>query len=114
MNQSINIKTTIPLTIIGLILFISSIKPILAHSGHDHSQTEPKTTTIEPENILSSPPPETKQTQEKENKTINVTLQETKQFNFIPQPSEIIFLLLVANPIMLKIIKHKLNQQESL
>ncbi|MGK7942418.1 MAG: hypothetical protein AB4062_20120 [Crocosphaera sp.] len=110
MNQLTNRKITISLTIIGLILFVLSIKPILAHSGHDHSQPEPKTTKIEPENTQSSPPPETQQSQEKENQTINVTLQETKQFNFIPQPSEIIFLLLVANPLILKIIKQKLSQ----
>ncbi|EAZ88267.1 hypothetical protein [Crocosphaera chwakensis] len=108
MNRLPHKITTITITFISLITLVSSIKPILAHSGHDHSQPESQNTKIEEENILSSPTSETKQPQKLENKTINVTLQETNQLNFIPQTSEIIFLLLVASPVVLKIIKQKL------
>ncbi|WP_107667000.1 hypothetical protein [Cyanothece sp. BG0011] len=99
---------TITLTIIGLMTLTTSIKPILAHAGHDHSQPDPKNTQITEENIQSSPTPESKNAQKLENQTINVTLEQTNQFNFIPQTSEIIFLLLVASPVILKMIKQKL------
>ncbi|WP_009547008.1 hypothetical protein [Crocosphaera subtropica] len=108
MNRLTTKKITLSLTIIGLITLFSSIKPILAHTGHDHSQPEPQNTKIEQENIQSSPTSETKQPQKLENKTIEVTLQETNQFKFIPRTSEIIFLLLVASPVVLKMIKQKL------
>ncbi|MGK7884396.1 MAG: hypothetical protein AB4057_07185 [Crocosphaera sp.] len=108
MNRLTNKKTTLFLTVIGLVIFCSSTQPILSHSGHDHSRPEPKSTKIEQENIQSSPTPETENTQETEKKTINVTLQETNQSNLIPQASEIVFLLMISSPIILKIIKQKI------
>ncbi len=121
MNRLTHQKITITLPLIGLILLVLSIKPILSHSGHNHNQPESKSTKIEPEKtkipeteIPSYSTPEAQASQKADNKTINVTLQKSKQFNLIPQPSEIIFLLLVANPIILKIIKQKLDKQESL
>ena len=105
------------ITIISLIIFVLSIKPILAHTGHDHSQLDKKSPKIEQEKkkiteekTQDSSTYETKQPQAAETKTVNVTLQPSNQFNLIPQTSEIIFLLLVANPIILKIIKQKLHQ----
>ncbi len=108
MNQLTNKKITLFLTVIGLVIFCSSTQPILSHSGHDHGRPEPKSTKIEQEKIQSSPTPETENTQETENKTINVTLQESNQFKFIPQASEIVFLLMVSSPIILKTIKQKI------
>ena len=108
MNRLTNKKTTLFITVIGLVIFCSSKQPILSHSGHNHDRTEPKSTTIEQEKIPSSPTPETENTQETENKTINVTLQETKQFKFIPQASELVFLLMISSPILLKTIKQKI------
>ena len=99
--------TTIKVTIIGLIILVLSTKPILAHTGHDHSKPDTKSTKIEQEKNKIT---ETKQPKAVETKPINVTLQQTNQFNLIPQTSEIIFLLLVANPIILKFIKQKLHQ----
>ncbi len=100
------------ITIIGLIILVLTIKPILAHTGHNHSKPDTKRTKIEQEenkttenNTQSSPNSETKQPQTAATKPINITLQPSNQFNLIPQTSEIIFLLLVANPIILKIIK---------
>lgn len=110
MNSLNTQKITFLIAITILITLVLPIKPILAHSGHDHSQPEPEKTQIEPENIESSPTSETKDDQQLENKTINVTLEKTNQFNFIPQTSEIIFLLLVFNPLILKIIKQKIYQ----
>lgn len=105
--------------IIGLIISLSTLKPILAHSGHDHSKPDTKTTNIEQEknkitedNIQSSPTTEIKQPQTAETQPINVTLQQNNQLNFIPQASEIIFFLLIANPIILKIIKQKLYSNQ--
>ncbi|MDJ0660055.1 MAG: hypothetical protein QNJ42_11280 [Crocosphaera sp.] len=105
--------------ILGLITLVFSIKPILAHTGHDHSKPDTKSTKIEQEktkmieeNIESSPTTETKKLQAAETKIVNVTLQQTDQFKFIPKTSEIIFLLLVANPIMLKLIKQKLYSNQ--
>ena len=108
MNRLTNRKVTLSITIIGLIMLVSSIRCILAHDGHTHYQTEPKSTKIEEENKPSSSTPEVKDSEETENKMINVTLQKADQFSLIPQPSEIIFFLLVANPIVLKMIKQKL------
>ncbi|MDJ0729170.1 MAG: hypothetical protein QNJ33_04180 [Crocosphaera sp.] len=121
MNRLTSKKITITLTIIGLMILVSPIKLILAHSGHDHGKPEPKSTKIEPEksniteeNIQSSPTPETQASQQTETQIIDVTLPKTNQYNFISKTSEIIFLLLLANPIILKIIKQKIHQQESL
>ncbi len=108
MNSLNTQKITFLITITILITLVLPIKPSLAHAGHDHSQPEPQNTKIEKENTQSSPTSETQEPQKPENKTINVTLQETKQFNFIPQTSEIIFLLLVVSPVVLKLIKQKL------
>ncbi|MDJ0845430.1 hypothetical protein [Crocosphaera sp.] len=93
--------------ILGLAISLLTIKPILAHSGHDHSKPETKSPKIEQEKnkILERKQPQTAETQ-----PINVTLQQSNQFNLIPQPSEIIFFLLIANPIILKIIRQKLHQ----
>ncbi len=115
MNGLNSRKITISLTIIGLSLLLSSIKPILAHSGHNHNRPETKTTEIEQdktkiteENLPSSPTTENSKTQPLESKKIDVTLQKKNQLSLIPQMSEIIFFLLVANPIILKLIKQKL------
>ena len=108
MNPLTNNKTTLFLTVIGLVIFSSSTQPILSHSGHNHDRPEPKSTKIEPEKIPSSPTPETHNTQETEKKPINVTLQSKNQFKFIPQASELVFLLMVSSPIILKNIKQKI------
>ncbi len=115
MNRFTTKKITITLTIIGLVISVFSIKPILAHSGHNHNRPDPKTTEIEQEktkvteeNVQSDPINEDSKTQPLESKQINVTLQKKNQLSLIPQISEIIFLLLVANPIILKVIKRKL------
>ena len=105
------------ITIIGLIISILTIKPIFAHSGHDHSKPDTKNSQIEQEkNKITeekTQSPESKQPQAAQTQPMNVTLQQTNQFQFtlIPQTSELIFLLLVANPIILKTIKQKLHQQ---
>ncbi|MGK7879909.1 MAG: hypothetical protein AB4060_07385 [Crocosphaera sp.] len=108
MNPLNNKKTTLFLTVIGLVILSSSTQPTLSHSGHNHDRTQPKSTKIEEEKIQSSPTTETENTQEIEKKTINVTLQESNQFKFIPQASEIVFLLMVSSPIILKTIKQKI------
>ncbi|MDJ0600997.1 MAG: hypothetical protein QNJ37_19395 [Crocosphaera sp.] len=110
MNRLTTRKIITALTTISLTVLVSSVKPILAHSGHDHSKPEPKSTKIEQENIESSPTPEIQPSEESENQTLNVTLQQTNQFNFLPQSSEIIFLLLVGSPIILKVVKQKIHQ----
>lgn len=100
---------------LALIISVLTIKPIFAHSGHDHSKPDTKNPQIEQEkNEITeekTQSSETKQPQAAETQPINVTLQQTNQFTLIPQTSELIFLLLVANPIILKIIKQKFHQQ---
>ena len=114
MNRLNSPKKILFLTIIGLVTFVSSIQPILAHSGHN--QPKQKNPSIE-ENNRDLVEEETKVNQQKietttqtENETINITLEKNKGVFFIPKTSEMLFLLLVINPILLKFIKHKIHK----
>ena len=116
MNRLNSPKKILFLTIIGLVTFVSSIQPILAHSGHNHQQPKQKNPSIE-ENNRDLVEEETKVNQQKletttqtENETINITLEKNKGVFFIPKTSEMLFILLVVNPILLKFIKHKIHK----
>ena len=50
MNRLNSPKKILFLTIIGLVTFVSSIQPILAHSGHNHQQPKQKNPSIEENN----------------------------------------------------------------
>ena len=126
--------------IIGFMGLISSIKPSLSHSGHNNSPNIEKTQKlseeqnsinqeiekIEKKSSQSNEMPEEIQMQNKTSNPNNTQVSphseelvkspsviSSKKFNLIPQPTELVFFLLLASPYLLYTIKNKMYKKET-
>lgn len=125
--------------IIGFVALMSSIKPSLSHNGHNNSPSLEKTQKLSEEqnNInqeiekiekKSSQSNEMREDIHIQNKTFNpnntqvsphseelvksTSALSSKEFNLIPQLTELVFFLLLASPYSLYIIRNKMYKKE--
>lgn len=132
-------KIVLATIILGFIGLMSSIKPSLSHSGHNHSPNMKETQKLSEEknNInqeiekiekKSSPSNKIHKNQQMQMETLDSNTQasshseelvksssstSSKLFNLIPRPTEFIFLLLLANPYLMYSIKKNIYKKES-
>ena len=127
--------------VVSFMGLISSTKPSLSHSGHNHSkpQFEQEEKQSEAQNKINQEiekiektSPQHNQMQEDiqmptETSNPNNTQESTnseefikspsaissKEFNLIPQPTELVFFLLLASPYLLYTVKKKMYKRES-
>lgn len=105
-------KLMFAIAIMVLIGIIYSMKTILAHEGeHHHTTPEQKTQREQKDYPNIDQKPKDFSTVKKQK--VTVILEKSPEFNPIPKTSELIFFLLIANPILLKVIKEKIYQKES-
>jgi hypothetical protein len=107
--------------VVSLMGLISSTKPSLSHSGHDHSkpQFEQEEKQSEAQNKINQEMetevsnPSTRKSSISEELVKSSSATSSKQFNLRPQPTELIFFLLLASPYLLYTVKKKMYKRES-
>ena len=127
--------------VVSLMGLISSTKPSLSHSGHNHSKpqlkqeekqseaqnkinqeiekiekTSPKHNQIQEDIQMpteTSNPNNTQESTNSEEFIKSPSAIASKQFNLIPQPTELVFFLLLASPYLLYTVKKKMYKRES-
>lgn len=121
--------------IIGLIGLTLPAKPLRAHSEHYENTSEEQLNEASeaphemeadmeeqpseapqemhqdmPQENEEQPETSTSQTSEASTKTLSAT--SSAQFNFIPQPAELVLLWLVANPFLLSLVKNRIYSKD--
>ena len=116
-------KIVIMSAVVGLMGLTLPAKPLLAHSGHHQNTSKPEQPPQHSDyhnqmhqEIEEQPDTSTSPTAEvypvEEASKITPSATSSNQFSFIPQPAELVFLLLVASPFLLYLVKKRIYHKE--
>lgn len=106
-------KLTLSLAILILVRLALPLKPIISHSGHDHSPSSEQKPSPTQQQEINSTPKHQSDTLDKPKIKVVMT-EKTTPLAIIPQKSEWIFILIIITPFILKVMRKKIHHNTQL